>query len=82
MKDEGMPEPKITINGHELTEAQAMAVRAAITAFHAETSDPKALGDDEHGVRMCAAYWCRLDEVLGFIIPRGPSVTNGERHGD
>lgn len=63
-------EPEITINGTALTNAQAMAVRVAITSFHAETSHPHALGTDEHGLRMCTAYHLRLDEVLRLILPR------------
>lgn len=63
-----MNEPSITINGHELTQAQSMAVRMAITNFHAETADPHALGRDEHGLRMCTAYHLRLDEVLKIIL--------------
>lgn len=65
-----MEESVITINGQTLTPPQAMAVRVAITNFHAETGDPRALGDDEHGIKMCAVYHLRLDEVLKIIIPK------------
>lgn len=47
-----MNEPTITINGHTLTSAQAMAVRIAISSFHTEMGDPDALGDDKHGKQM------------------------------
>jgi len=63
-------EPEIVINGATLTSAQAMAVRVAITGFHAETSHPQALGNDEHGLKMCTAYHLRLEEVLRLILPR------------
>lgn len=59
-----MTEPVITINGRLLTEAQAMAVRVAITTFHAEMSVPGVLGQDEHGQRISEAYRDRLTEVL------------------
>ena len=61
-------EPTIAINGQMLTKAQAMAVRVAITSFHAHTADLYALGDDAHGIAMCTAYHSRLDEVLRIII--------------
>lgn len=41
------PEPRITINGVELTDAQAMTVRVAIGNFRIELNDPdfaRALG--------------------------------------
>lgn len=57
-------EPTITINGHILTSAQVMAVRAAISSFYTEMGEPDALGDDEHGRAMAAAYRARLMEVL------------------
>lgn len=62
-----MSEPVITINGRPLIEAQAMAVRVAILAYHQEMADPLALGDDEHGKRMTEAYRDRLGEVLSII---------------
>ena len=62
-----MTEPVITINGRPLIEAQAMAVRVAILAYHQEMADPLALGDDEHGKRMTEAYRDRLGEVLSIM---------------
>lgn len=59
-----MTEPIITINGRRLTDAQAAAVRVAITSFHADMATPMALGSDEHGIRMTEAYRDRLTEVL------------------
>lgn len=73
-----MSEPSIIINGNTLTNAQAMAVRVAITDFYTDMADPKALGDDEHGIKMATAYHLRLDEVLRMILP-SPSVSNGQR---
>lgn len=64
-----MSEPNIIINGQALTEAQAMAVRVAITNFHAETADMHALGTDQHGIEMCTAYHLRLSEVVKLIVP-------------
>lgn len=65
-------EPTITINGHPINSAQAMAVRVAVSSFHTEMGAPDALGDDEHGRLMAAAYRARLTEVLrlfGRIAP-------------
>jgi len=48
-------EPKIIINGEQLTVGQAMSLRVATSAFIAElVSD--GLGDDEHGKNMAEAY--------------------------
>lgn len=64
-----MNESDITINGVQLTNAQAMALRVACTAYHQEmASNPDALGDDEHGRRMVAAYRDRLGEVLRLLV--------------
>lgn len=59
------PEPKIVVNGHELNEAQAMAVRVALTDFHANMLNPamtKELGPIGH------AYAARAEEVLGWML--------------
>jgi hypothetical protein len=58
-----MTEPTISINGHTLTEGQAMAVRVAVGSFLLLNSEPDSLGDDEHGRRMTQAYAARLMEV-------------------
>lgn len=58
-------EPKIQIGGHVLTEAQAMAVRVAVTTFHIET------GTEENRADLgpiADAYHARLGEVLTIII--------------
>lgn len=39
------PEPRITINGHELTEAQAMTLRVALSTFRLQLNDPDYLHD-------------------------------------
>ena len=59
-----MTEPQIYLNGFELTDAQSMAVRVAITRFHQEMGDADALGDDSHDRQMVKAYRERLNEVL------------------
>jgi hypothetical protein len=60
-------EPKIIINGVELNNGQAMAVRAAITGFNHETANPTALGDDVRGRSITEAYYQRTKEVLEII---------------
>lgn len=64
-----MTEPHIIINGIELTEAQAMAVRVAVSSFYTEMGAPDALGEDEHGRAMAAAYRLRLAEVYRLFFP-------------
>jgi len=70
MSSEGktMGEPEIIINGVRLTDAQAMAIRVAISSF-----DPDC-GDDEHGLAMRKAYVDRLNEV--FRIMTGKPITD------
>lgn len=55
-------EPEIIINGTKLTNAQAMAVRVAVSSFDADC------GDDEHGKAMSKAYTERLGEVFRIMI--------------
>ena len=60
-----LPEPHIQINGRTLTEAQAMAVRIAITEYRTELTEPSAksaLG------QIADAYHARLSEVLSIIL--------------
>lgn len=65
-----MDEPIILVNGTRLTEAQAMAVRVAASSFYTEiVGDPTALGDDEMGYAIRAAYKARLAEVLRIMQP-------------
>lgn len=63
-----MPEPQITINGVALTQAQAMAVRVAITSYHSEMCNPTALGEDATGRGITKGYHTRLSEVLSLIF--------------
>lgn len=58
-------EPAITINGVELTTAQAMTVRVAITAMQMELHDPeymRQLGP------IGALYQDRLREVMALVL--------------
>ena len=59
-------EPAITINGIELTTAQAMTLRVAIGSF-AMSLRAEGLGDDEHGVRMAKAYLARASEIEALM---------------
>jgi hypothetical protein len=63
-----MEEASITINDRQLSTAQAMAVRVAVSDFYAEMQDPDALGDDEHGRAMTKAYRERIAEVIEFMV--------------
>lgn len=63
-----MTEPTIVINGKPLTEAQAMAVRVAVTNMLTEMSDADALGNDPVGRGLVAGYHARLTEVISLIL--------------
>jgi hypothetical protein len=55
------PEPSIMINGHELTEAQAMTVRVALQIFVISiTGDPR-YGETERN------YIARIAEINAFM---------------
>lgn len=62
-------EPHIVVNGIELSTAQAMAVRVALSSFAAEMGAPDALGGDLHGRTMARAYRERLLEVFRIMVP-------------
>jgi hypothetical protein len=56
-------EPIITVNGHKLTEAQAMTVRVAIESFAAMLAEDGALGADEHARALTDLYKTRLAQI-------------------
>lgn len=65
-----MNEPKITINGVELTSAQSMTVRVAINSFLMDMIND-GLGDDEHGKHMVKGYCLRCAEVNLLMLTAG-----------
>jgi hypothetical protein len=67
MSEADMAEPYIQIGDHVLTEAQAMAVRCAVTEFHTQVCDPeyaRELGPIADG------YKARLGEVLNIMLAK------------
>lgn len=60
-----MTEPCIQVNGRVLSDAQAMAVRVAVTNFHTETAEPETKADLGP---IADAYHARLDEVLALML--------------
>lgn len=75
-----MSEPIITINGHTLTEGQAMTLRVAVEVFIADLTE-NGLGDDLHGQRMQEAYLSNLAYIQSYLFNRsygGPPVKDGE----
>jgi hypothetical protein len=62
-----MTEPLITVNGQELSEAQAMTVRNALEAFAAFLAD-NGLGNDGNGKRIADAYIARINEIRRMIF--------------
>lgn len=63
-----MNEPKIVINGHALTPAEAMTVRVALEAYASELREPDALGNDEHGQKMVDLYLVSIDSIRTKIF--------------
>lgn len=59
-------EPKITINGHDLSSAQVMTIRVAIENFAACLID--SLGTDPHGKAMTKLYRERINEIRGLMF--------------
>jgi hypothetical protein len=62
-----MTEPKITVNGVELSVGQAMTLRVALTSFIFGMKED-GLGDDEHGIAMASGYIDRGSEVLLLML--------------
>ena len=60
-----MNEPCIQINGRTLTNAQAMAVRVAVTNFHMEVASEE--GKRDLGP-IADAYRARLEEVFKIMF--------------
>jgi hypothetical protein len=61
------PEPRITINGVQLTSAQAMTVRVAVTSLLMEMGEPDALGGTEVERGIAAGYRARATEVVALM---------------
>ncbi len=57
----------ISINGQHLTYAESETLRVAVTDLHSDMSDPLALGDDEHGRTMVAAYRHHCERILRLL---------------
>ena len=63
-----MTEATITINGHQLTQAQSMTARVALVTM-AVNLKSRGLGDDEHGIAMTEGYLARIHEIVAFMRP-------------
>jgi hypothetical protein len=61
-------EPRVTINGVDLSVGQAMTLRVAMAQFLEDMSHPNALGTDEHGRRMTAAYREHARNISAMIL--------------
>ena len=55
-------EPYITINGHDLTEGQAVTIRVAIETLASNLADI-GLGSDEHGTVVAKNYLAKISEI-------------------
>lgn len=62
-------EPTITINGHELTTAQAMTLRVALETF-AMSLQEDVCGLDEAGKAMGTLYMARVREIRALMFAR------------
>jgi hypothetical protein len=67
-KGETMREPRITINGIKLSDAQSCTIRASIESL-ASSLELHSLGQDEHGIFMTKAYKARIYEIRKMIFP-------------
>lgn len=68
-KVNAMKELKITINGKELTEAQALTVHVALQSFATDLAyKPLALGDDEHGRFMVKSYLANISAINELYV--------------
>jgi hypothetical protein len=61
-------EPKITVNGTELSEAESMTVRVALGAFAVDLRG--GLGDDELGFQICNGYNRCLNKIFELMKER------------
>lgn len=59
--------PAVSINGEYITHGEVESLRAAVTAFHSEMSDPLALGNDEHGRFMVKHYHQHMERILQLM---------------
>lgn len=59
--------PAVSINGEFITHGEVESLRAAVTAFHSEVSDPMHLGDDEHGRFMTRLYRENMERILTLM---------------
>ena len=56
--------PTIVINGRTLATSEVESLRGAATHFHSYMGDPDALGKDDHGRGMVAAYRRHMETIL------------------
>lgn len=59
-------EPKVEVNGHLLTTAQAMTLRVALESFAMGLTE-EGLGDDKHGNEIARLYLQRIREIRKFM---------------
>ena len=62
-------EAKIIINGFQLTDGQAMAIRVALSHY-ADVLTDKGLGDDEQGIALQAGYLKNISEINSMIFDK------------
>lgn len=67
---DGHTEPDITINGRQLTFAECMTVRVAVSAFIMQIQDPKMR--EGLGERLAAGYEYHLTNVARAMIFLSP----------
>lgn len=60
------PEPLVSINGVQLTSAQTVALRVAVSNYLTDLQDTD-LGDDPHGKAVTKLYLARLQEVIELM---------------
>ncbi len=63
-------EPRIIINGYEISEAAAMTIRVAVENF-AMDLQTNGLGKDETGRKITAGYLAQIEVIRYLIFERG-----------
>lgn len=61
-------EPRVTIGGIELPEADVMALRVAVESLASEMSHKGALGKDAHGEAMRLGYLAAVERLRALLV--------------
>ena len=63
-----MKEATVIVDGVELTQAQVMTMRVALSSFATDMTRPGVLGEDKHGEKMRALYLTHSREIEKMLV--------------